>query len=430
MTCVKILLKWKVTIMNNYNERIELIKETQKKLLIIAKDRINIESYSFNNETKKLVEVLKYDSMVVKKYEAIVEAQKLIETYTEEIKKADSVEKIVKIRKNLNKCINKIKKEMKNRGIDESDYNSYSLETDKLRKSISQNIRFIKRENKINEIETLSNNCDNLNDEEKLRLKKLLKNELSYGKRNLGKIENAKNEVITLPTKPLDAISINNSEKEKNEVKKDEKKEEKKDSRYIKNTDNKDNTKKDITTCKYFRNKEKRRVPQTCKYFVNNNNPVKKENKKETKKDIHNHPMFRLSGAVPVKTYNDVENYLSEKIDLYNEKYDVIIPEGYSESKLKNIRIFARNLPTIIRNKGRIRLMMADSVMANNSRSDLIGFIEYNRDENSILNNVKKVIKGTPLIEQEEFYNVEHQKCIEWIINYCKNNNLNIVYKK
>ena len=416
--------------MNKYDDKILKIKGTEKELLELVKDKLIKENGLFNCNTKNIIEVLKRDSQMVKKFEAVVKAQQLIAEYTEKIKNSTNVDEIIELRKELNKCINKVKKEMINRGFNEIQIESYCEDIKNYRKTISEKLRYLKRENKISEIEYL-NNKEDLTEEELIRLKKLVKNELLYGKRNLNKINKVK---------------VNPPIKEK-EIKKEtesvnsflRKPEQRRHSRYIRDmdivVDEKNPTKSKLAPTrkkigKYFVDESNIEDDKTTlnsqygKYFVESSSNGDREKDLTTKKDKKNNSSIKSSGTISVKTYGNVDEYLSEKIDLYNEKYDVIIPEGYTESKIKNLRIFARNLPTIIRNKGRIKLMMQDSIRFNNRLCDLVGFIEYNREENSIINRFKRAITRTPFIAQEEFYNVEHQKCIDWIINYCKENNM------
>lgn len=424
--------------MNNFDEKIKNIKETEKQLLEFVKSKIEEKDNIFSENVESVVKVLNYDATMVKKHETILEAQKLIVELTNKIKNAKTVDEIVEIRKKLNYYINKIKKEIKERNIDSNEYDQYVLNATDLRKGISEYIRYLKRESKITEIDTL-NNKPELNEEEKDYLKKLVRNEISYGKRNLAKYNNVVDERFTvkLPEKNSSVKEgIDNSmEKIKGELasKKTSKENEVQVSKYIGQG----------KQCRYFRSHESigennpvestinSKNQELGKYFVKHD---KLENDgKPTKNDFKvttpiKRASIQRSGVLPVKTYNNVHDYLSEKVDSFTERYDVIILEGYTESKAKNIKIFARNLPTILRNKGRIKYMMRDCALINNRKPELTGFTEYTRSENSVMNSIKKALTGSKLVDQETFYRKEHERCIDWIMGFCKANELEIHY--
>ena len=356
--------------MNNYDDKIEMIKENQKKLLILARNNISENGIKFNSFTKSIVDVLNYDTKVVKKYEAVLEAQSLIQKYTDEIKNSKSIEEIVEIRKELNKCINKIKKEMKNRGIDDYEFNQYTEESTKLRKSIAQKIRFIKRDEKINEIEELSNNYDNLDKEGLERLKKLVKNELAYSKRNLGN-----NIIFNL----------------------DEKKE------------------------------EKLSFDEMIKEFSSTFNRESKPIEKMNELVLPELPVTKA--ASDFKTYDSLEDYLGEKVDFFRSQYCIENTEEYNGGVIKNITVFTKNLPKLISNKKRSKHMIRDYEVFCR-RPELLGYSNYVEKNNSIVNNFKKAMKKSVLKEKEGQYQDEHGKCVEWIIKFCNINGKEIKYNK
>ena len=360
--------------MNNYDDKIILIKENQKKLLEMVKEKIKEENEIFNLNTKNIVSVLNYDSNVVKKYEAVLEAQKLIEEYTKEILNANSIDEIKEIRKKLNSCINKVKKEMINRGIDDIEYNNYCESVKKYRKRVSENIRYLKREEKINEIENLNNNFDNLNEEELLRLKKLVKNELSYEKRNLGEA----------------LINTNNKEIKEHNVKREL---------------------DDILSSLY--------------------------NKKNDKKDISKDNGHRLTINIPpakkvveefVK-YDSIEDYLKDRVISFNNQFKVRHTEEYDGSVIKNIVIFTRNIPKLISNKKSAKSMVVyyNSICR---KSELYAYSKYITNANSIMHNLKRVVTRKPLEEKENELKSKHDNIARWILDYCEKNHKVISYNK
>ena len=342
--------------MNNYDEKIVNIKETQKKLLQMVKEEIEENGKIFNINTKNIVDVLTHDDQMVKKYQAVIEAQKLIEEYTKEIINAKSIDEIIEIRKKLNSSINKVKKAMRDRGIDDIEYNNYVQDANNFRKKIAKNIRYLKREDKINEIEELNSNFDNLNEEELLRLKRLIKNEISYGKRNLG----------------------------------------------IKSVD--DNNKFSIPEIEKVDSKE-----------VKKNNDI----------DIPNIE----KRIIYFDTFNSLYDYLDDRVDFFNGQYNITQPENYPGGIIKNIRIFTKNLPKLINNKRKVKYMVRDYNYYCR-KPELLGYSQYISNNNSVLNNMKKIVRNNLLSNKESYYKEEHNRAINWIIDYCKENNLEIKYNK
>ena len=337
--------------MNNYDEKIQCIKETQKELLKLVKNKIIEENEIFNLDTRNIVDVLNHDNKVIKKYEAIIKAKELIEEYTNQIQQATDIEEIKEIRKKLNSCINKIKKEMKNRGFDDIEINNYTEEAKKLRKKIAFNIRVLKREEKIKEIEVLNNNIDNLSNEELIKFKKLIKNEVSYGKRNLNYDENK------------------------------------------------------IVKKVIFEEKEKKNV-------INFNIP--RDDKVKTNK---------------IKSYDNLEDFLKEKIVEYEGYYYIQPIDKYNGNFIKNIRIFTKNIPNILKNKDSVERMKCDNRLYIR-KAELRAYYRYIEENSSIIKNFKQAIKPSVLDDKESEYVDEHQRIVKWIIEYCNTHHMNISYNQ
>ena len=441
--------------MNNYVDKIVAIKENEKKLLEFVKNKITDENNIFNLNTRNIVDVLTHDEKMVKKYEAVVKAQELIAEYTERIKNSNNVDEIVELRKELNKCINKVKKEMINRGFDDIEINNYCEDIKKYRKTISENLRYLKREEKIKEIEDLNNNFDNLNEEELLRLKKLVKNEMSYGKRNINKYLNPE---------------IKNTIVKETNVVKEEKRDFKEELEKIfppkENIEKKSTLKEELeklfpkketpkTGCKYikddleklFPSKENDEEKSTLKEELEKTQPkvgskyikdlMDEEDNKETKeskiekKEKMNKLLSSLpsTGTLTIKTYDSLHDFLNSQVNNFEDRYRIKKHEVYTKNPIKNIVIFTKNIPIIANNKNKVKLMVRDYNLFF-KRSELIGYCEYTRKNNSLLSNMKKIISGNSLKEKEAYYASEHENCINWIIEFCKNNNLAIKYEK
>ena len=356
--------------MNNYDDKLVLIKENQIKLLEMVKEKIKEENEVFNLNTKNIVNVINYDSKVVKKYEAVLEAQKLIEEYTNAILNATNIDEIKEIRKKLNSCINKVKKEMKNRGIDDIEFNNYCENIKNYRKKVSENIRYLKREEKIKEIESLNNNFDDLNEEELLKLKKLVKNEISYGRRNLG---------------------------EDIEVKRTRKPKEKKELGEVLNS--------------------------TYKEECNKNDS--KDNRFNLTLDI---PPAKKNVEEFVK-YDSLEDFLKDRVHSFDNQFKIRKTEGYNSGVIKNIVIFTKNIPKLISNKKSAKSMVVyyNSICR---KSELYAYSKYVSNTSSIIYNLKSIVKRNTLENKENELKSEHDNIAEWIIDYCEKNHKTISYNK
>lgn len=163
--------------------RIEKITNERKNLLSLVKENILKDNALLKEDITNVITLLNYDNENVKKYNAIVKAQNLIEELTKQIVEAETKEDIMTIRNKLNYYINKIKKEAVSRGITEEVYNTYYEHATILRKDIAKYLRFLKKEQRIEELKEENSNYDNLTDEEKKNLSKKLSNERSYNTR-------------------------------------------------------------------------------------------------------------------------------------------------------------------------------------------------------------------------------------------------------
>ena len=410
--------------MNNYDEKMLNIKDTQKQLLEFAKNKINDKSDVFNKNVESVIDVLNYDSKMVKKYEAVVEAQKLIIELTNQIKNSTSVEEIIEIRKKLNYYINKIKKEIKNRNIDSTEYDKYVLNATNLRKGISEYIRYLKREDKIKEIEYLKSK-DNLSEEEAIRLKKLLKNEVSYGKRNLNKYNTPEEEKET-------AKVVKPQEKEKLDYFSPQRK-----YRYIKDgSENEENVENNQRVLgKYFKNSgavySYKKVEKPLK-TKGSRKVVEKRMSDEAKKIVE---AIQQSNPTPNKTlistksYDSLYEFLDDTTTSFASRYHVLKKEKYTRNIIKNIKIFVDNMEIIRCNKMSIKRMMGDYSYYY-PHPELYGYIEYMKRDTSVIKSMKNAIIGSRLKDTEKYYYEEHQKCVAWIMEFFKEKNIECKYNR
>ena len=178
--------------MNSVEDRISKIKADRVELLKKVGENIKDNKNNLSENITDVIEVLNFDDKCVKKYEALVNAQKLVEDLTLEISDAKSVEEVKEIRKKLNYYITKIKNEAKKREIDVEKLSDYQNKATSLRKDIAKYIRYLKRDEKYNEIDNLYSNYSNLSLEDKKKLSKMITNEVNYNRRNLS----SKNDIV------------------------------------------------------------------------------------------------------------------------------------------------------------------------------------------------------------------------------------------
>ncbi len=350
--------------MNKIENRIEKIKEEHIFLLKTVRDNITSNKNSFVKEASDVINALEIDEKNIKKYEALVKAQELIASLTEEIVSAKTPSEVSNIRKKLNYYINKIKTELKNRNMDEDKIEKYQEKNQDLKKEIAKYIRFLKREDNINEIERLYSNYENLSNEEINTLKKALSRERNYNTRNMK------------PPKKT----------EKNLVKENNK--------LSYSTSNKDS----VSTSETQTNDDKNKLS----YSASNMGSI---------------------GMVDVQISDDKNNslinhYFKEKITLWNRQYKILATYDYNQSRISNLIIFFCNIPKNIHNKKAIKLMKHDYKHYYRGY-DFASFIEYQTKRNSIKNGLRFVLNKTLLYTDESNCLSNHDECYKWLIEYC-----------
>ena len=316
--------------MNKYEEKINTIKETEKYLLEMAKSEIEKQNKILNLNIQDLICMLNYNDSTVKKYEATLKAQMLIEELTNEIISAKDIDEIKALRNKLNYYINKIKSEVKERNIPQEEIDKYYENATNLRKNIAKYVRYVKREDNIKEIERL-NNKEDLNEDEKTSLKKLIRLESDYGRRN----KNPK-KVEVKPTKK-DSIDMD---------------------KLIKNFNN--------------------RVAET----KNEKNTIKFDFKEE----IKNRPAM-----VSYKEFNNIDEYLKYKLINYDSRYELQRLNPYDGGIVHNIGAFIKNIPAITYNKEMLKLMNRDAYCYDRS-PEFASYISYNKKKNSLKLSLMEVL--------------------------------------
>jgi len=361
--------------------RIERIINERKNLLDLVKTNIIKDQNEYlRDDIANMVCVLVKDEEHVKSYEAVVKAQSLIESLTKQIVETTTVEEIIVIRNKLNYYINKIKKEVASRGISDEDCNKYYEHATILRKDIAKYIRFLKKEKRIEELKETNSNYDTLSDEDKKKLAHDISNERSYNTR-----------IMKMP------IESTFTPKKEEEPKLEE------------------NQKLEEEEIKLEDSQELEEV--------------------EDEVSIDNHEektsLFSEVKKVPRRgqTYKDDIDYVSSKINDFSGKYHIVTPHPYNKSVPVNMINYLRNIRIYAINKANIRKMIWD--FQNYYRGDdFYSFIEYNRTNNSFREGLRSVFKKSSLYNNENLHLNNHQRCVEWILEFIKNKGIRFNYEQ
>lgn len=201
--------------MNN-QERINKITDGNNILINKSYEELEKSSYYFRRSVERISDELKFDNDEKKS-----EIKELLLSLSEEINNSYSIEEIDELRKKINYLINKVKKEIEKKDINIIPVDNFVEATTNFRKSIAKNIRYLKRVNNIEMIESLNSNYDNLNEEELKTLKKLIKREQNYNHKNLNPVkkeENIKISNLKVNQKVLDLNTHNKINENVNKI--------------------------------------------------------------------------------------------------------------------------------------------------------------------------------------------------------------------
>ncbi len=343
--------------------RIEKIINERKNLLDLVKANIIKDQNEYlRDDIVNIVTVLVKDEEHVKSYKAVIKAQALIEDLTKQIVEAKTVEEIAKIRNKLNYYINKIKKEAISRGISEEDCNKYYEHASILRKDIAKYIRFLKKEQRIEELKETNSNYEELSIEDKKKLSHDLSNERSYNTRVMKKpIEST-----YTPRKKHEEASTELEESEEIEE-----------------------------------------------------NPIERKLS-----------FFSEVSRIPkrMETFEDDADYVSTKVEDFDHRYRIITPHPYKRSIPVNMINYLRNIRIYAVNRASIRKMIWD-FQNYYSGADFYSYIEYNRANNSFREGLRSVFKKSSLYNNENIHLNNHQRCIEWILEFIKTKNIKFNYE-
>lgn len=372
--------------MNNYDKSIDNIKESRQVMIKKVTDSIKTDSISLTSKTNELINQTQNDE---KKQKELLKVQELITSLIEDIINAKDETEINKIRKRLNYYINKIKKELKKREISEKDIEDYQEKVCSVRSNISKYIRFLKRNKNIEEIEQLNNRFEELLEDDSKKLKQMISLEKRYNKKYTNTEETKKS------SKEL-SITSNISEIFKQEIDK-----------IVAGNE---------LISNIFEEPSKEQPKKVKEEII-------EEPKKEEK------PSFVIDFDEIIKRsnnshrldksydeYDNVIDYLNDKISLYKIKYGMLDLQEYDKSIIKNSIIFLKNFLKYIRNKKTIEIMKRDNRFFY-SGSDLTGYIEYSKQRNSIKNALKGIFSKTNIFSSKGEKPDEKNRCIKWILD-------------
>ena len=167
------------------DQRIEKIINDHNTLVDRAHEEKKVASSRFKSSADRITTELisKVNDSV--KEQTFSEIKDLIVYLTDELDKADNLEKITELRKKLNYYISIIKKELTKTEIDAVTIEDFSISINDYRKSISKTIRYANRNKNIDEMVELNSDFYELSDREFLNLRKLIKREQDYNRKNL-----------------------------------------------------------------------------------------------------------------------------------------------------------------------------------------------------------------------------------------------------
>ena len=371
--------------MKKINKRIDKIQQDHLALLKMVKESLSQNNNNFNDGVKDVVEVLNASDLDVKTYKAIVQAQELITDLTQQIVNATDHEDIINLRKKLNYYINKIKSILKKRNIEESVIDTYLEKTTTFRKDIARYIRILKRESNIAAINNSYANLDNLSEEELKELKKLIEREISYHTRNLNptarKPRIKKDPVIPEVTNPVSLIKYQAG-----------------DAPEMLFPEVIDQDTEEAKNCALI-------VVHT---------------------DVSEPLVSRHPRTISEINFDEVSEQFAKTAASFSKQYCLAPTYDYTlNSHGQNIINFFRNIPRYMHNKKILKSIENDTEIYYRG-SDIISFREYVRQRNSISQGLRCIFSRSYLFTEEATTLNHHQKCSEWLFNYCKENNLEL----
>lgn len=404
---------------NSISERVEKIKREHIELLEMAREGILQNRENFMSEVEDVITVLDYDQENVKKYTAMKEAQELIATLTQQIVEAKDVEEIVALRKKLNYYINKIKAELKRREASPEILEQYQEKATYLRKEIAGYIRFLKREDNIAQIETLSSRYDQLSLEEADTLKKCLRREVNYNTRNKkARLETKqtveKEKSVEEQLEEFDVVDSGAAVAGATDTAQSS------DIVFAMDTPVQDESAED----------RDRQIEEIISEFGRGEVP-QQDKFSFSFADVPEILLAREDQPYEEKvSFEEADSSLQRAAKGFEERYDIQPTLDYHRHGIgRNILHFFRNLPAYFHNKRAIQMMEKDYYLYY-SGSDLASYMAYLKRRNSIKQGLKCIFNRSYLYTNEFRYLNHHDKCSKWMYDFCVRNSMPIDISK
>ncbi len=168
------------------NEVLDQIKSNRIELLKLVRDSITSDQDPVLSSIDTTLELISKDEEASKQLEAITKAKEMITTLMTGAALATTDEELITVRKSLNYYLNKVKGEIQKRKMPEELYDKYYKSMSYLREDISECLRAMKRQVKLDRLTALIDS-GTLTEEELKELKTGLNNEKRFNKRLLEK---------------------------------------------------------------------------------------------------------------------------------------------------------------------------------------------------------------------------------------------------
>lgn len=128
--------------------------------------------------------------------------------------------------------------------------------------------------------------------------------------------------------------------------------------------------------------------------------------------------------------YEEVGGFLAERVESLTEQYGIADTRDYfGHGVVSNVFSFLCNIPRYVHNKKAIKAMEKDYFMYYRG-GDLVSYMEYLKQRNSIRQGLKCIFNRSYLFSEEGRYLNDHEECCWWIYNFCLDNNLDLPIQK
>lgn len=388
--------------MKKSNDVLEQIKSNRLEILKLVRTSITFGQSSILDNIDTTLELISKDEEATKELETIAKAKEMIATLITKAALATTDEELIAVRKSLNYYLNKVKREIQKRKMSEELYNKYYESMSYLREDISECLRVMKRQVKLDRLTALINN-GNITAEELKELKSGLNNEKRINKRLLekyGSSEGVKRKPVKNTAK--EKVTVQSSEKiPKIELKLPQE------------------NSVELSSNKSFE--------ESLALALQNAEPFMQE-------PANNDEIIsRLKELIPTKPEESSTLILGEwesEIKNYYYRYALETPHEYGCHFLKNIGTLLSNIGIYHRNKKRAKQMIYDYNIYCRSES-LQRLIDYTLYSNSIKESIGKIFRNTALGRHESSEEREHRYYMEEIRNAIEQQNVpNSVFVK